>query len=248
MRLIRGRVRNVQGMRSFVFEVLVIVLGVLIALGAQEMVDDWNWNRRVAAGELKLKEEHELHFKFFAEFATVAPCVEAQIQRLKAHILARGTSTVPAPWIDDPQQPGVLRAPWRPISDSAWQAVQSEGGLMHYDAERVKEARFYYTTLRHYIARQEELRLNSQKLRILADPIALDPRSRVDLLQTLTVMGGQLDDAKLVGRQLMVTIARLGNLPDSLDLKVSGTTTYCRAQNLPLGDWKAQLALGLRDF
>ena len=41
--------KPLHGWREFAGEVGIIVIGVLIALGAEQVVDDWQWHRKVAA-------------------------------------------------------------------------------------------------------------------------------------------------------------------------------------------------------
>ena len=43
--------KPLHGWRAFVGEVGIIVVGVLLALGAQQLVDDWNWRRTVSSAE-----------------------------------------------------------------------------------------------------------------------------------------------------------------------------------------------------
>ena len=50
------RVRGAHA-RGLVTEIAVIVVGVLIALGAGQVVETWNWQHKVAVGEQQLLQE-----------------------------------------------------------------------------------------------------------------------------------------------------------------------------------------------
>jgi len=52
-----GMIRS-RSWRGFIAEIMVIVLGVLIALAAGNVAEDLNWRRKVAAGERQLLREH----------------------------------------------------------------------------------------------------------------------------------------------------------------------------------------------
>lgn len=43
--------KALHGWREFAGEVGIIVIGVLIALGAEQLVEDWRWHERLAAAQ-----------------------------------------------------------------------------------------------------------------------------------------------------------------------------------------------------
>lgn len=43
--------KPLHGWREFAGEVGIIVIGVLIALGAEQLVEDWRWHERLAAAQ-----------------------------------------------------------------------------------------------------------------------------------------------------------------------------------------------------
>jgi hypothetical protein len=49
--------KPLHGWREFLGEVGIIVIGVLIALGAEQVVDDWQWHRKVGAVRKALMSE-----------------------------------------------------------------------------------------------------------------------------------------------------------------------------------------------
>jgi hypothetical protein len=239
--------KPLHGWREFVGEVSVIVLGVLIALAAEELVVEWTWERKVDAGEEELRSEQQVGFGYLAEFITVAPCLDAQIEALRSHLTNERTYSAPVPLITDNTMSGVMRAPWRPISDGVWQSLVSEGTVTHMKTDRQKWAVQYYTQMKNYSVNQEGLRDRIQRLRVLADPLPIDPHSRIALLMDLATMRSEVSDNVLVGRQMMATISRLGNAPPEEDQLESGTLAYCKAHGLPIGDWKAHLAIGMTE-
>ena len=52
--------------RGFFAEIAVIVVGVLIALAAGQWLEEWNWGRKVVAGEQKLLREARINIRYAA--------------------------------------------------------------------------------------------------------------------------------------------------------------------------------------
>ena len=61
-----------MGWKAFWSEIIIVILGVLIALAANEAVQNWNWQNKVREGETRLKMDAEEVFHILAE--TVMRC------------------------------------------------------------------------------------------------------------------------------------------------------------------------------
>jgi hypothetical protein len=89
--------KPLHGWREFVGEVGIIVIGVLIALGAEQLIERWQWQQKVDETTVQL--DAELHRDAVSAYRwlIVAPCVDGQLQAIDTALAsARQTHTLPA--------------------------------------------------------------------------------------------------------------------------------------------------------
>ena len=77
------QLKPLRGWREFSGEVGVIVLGVLIALGAQQVVEAINWKREVAGLRDAVREEINLDLGTYPYRARQKPCIAARLDELQ---------------------------------------------------------------------------------------------------------------------------------------------------------------------
>ncbi len=75
--------KPLQGWRVFCGEVGIIVLGVLIALAAQQLVEAWQWRNEVAGFRDAVREEMELDLGTYPYRARQKPCITARLGELQ---------------------------------------------------------------------------------------------------------------------------------------------------------------------
>lgn len=120
-----------------------VVLGVLIALGAQQVVDDIQWRKAVRVTEEALASEIAASVVHSAERQMVYPCLRARLNQLVAKINADDPR-----WIGDPMPlgneatgapmlPAAYRTPDRDWDDSVWEAAKGSGVFTHMPRQRV---------------------------------------------------------------------------------------------------------------
>ena len=68
-----------MGWRAFWSEIVIVVLGVAIALAANEAVQAWNWRNKVSDAETRLQGDITFAFLWSAETAASQPCIDAQL-------------------------------------------------------------------------------------------------------------------------------------------------------------------------
>ena len=91
------KLRPRDGWRVFSGEVGVIVLGVLIALVAQQVAEDWQWRQNVARTKSDLNAQISTAVANSAERAAVDPCLSQRLSQLAIKVAAsRGE------WTGDP--------------------------------------------------------------------------------------------------------------------------------------------------
>lgn len=243
-----GSRRQVRDWRDFTREILIIVVGVLIALGASHVAEQWTWQRRVDAAETQLRIESEGNLAYAAEAVVVGPCLQAQLLVLRDRILASGDTLDPAPVHEDGFAEFVFRAPSRPFATTIWNALSADGTVPHLEEWR----RFRYAQIDTQVAVMAGMAAETDRfvgrLRVLGSPIALDAATRARLVEGIEEQRYRSRLHALMALQVMGAVRDLGHLREDRSavdtlLADSGTLAFCREQGLAVDDWQQQLAL-----
>jgi len=233
--------------RAFTREIAIVVIGVLVALGADDVADGWKWQRKLEAGEDALRREAAFNFTYAAEQVVVGPCIQAQVDAARDRVLASGATLLPAPVFHEPSHDFVYRLPSRVYVDSAWQALNSDGTTGYMVGARRGSYASFYRQVRDLGFRRDEIDVVTSRLLLLGRAIPLDSATRANLAGDLMQVGGQSRRQTLVAGQIMASMRDLGIAPRAADVDAeladtSGTMEFCKAHGLPLADWKQQLA------
>jgi hypothetical protein len=228
--------KPLHGWREFAGEVGVIVLGVLIALGFQQVVEDLHWRGEVRDAKAALRVEVGSHYENAVEQAMAAPCIDQQLVDLEKGLLARGPYR-PVPIYRD-QLEYTYRAPARNWPDDVWRSTISEGVDSHFDRQLRLALASHYAS----VARQSALRDQAQttffKMSILARPIQPDAATRTELAAELEQARGVYKFLDIISNQILWDVRDMGMTPDgkalAKDLSTSGTLNFCRAHHLAL--------------
>lgn len=236
----RGRPRWMapHGWSVFIGEIVVVIVGVLIALGAGELVAAWSWQRKVVDAEKQLAEELKRSYRPAMEQAVVEPCIQAQLARLSKRVMASGDVLEASPVFESRIGDTVVVFPNRTFVDATWVALLDDGTLPHMGSER----RQRYASAYRQFARLEAMNADGTRSRgrllSLGLPIPLDPVTRANLLGELGEQGVRSRFQALLAIQGMRIVDDLGHTPDraSIDafLDASVTVNHCRAEGLPL--------------
>lgn len=76
--------KPLHGWREFLAEISIIVIGVLLALGAQQAVDAWNWRSEVSAFRTAVDHELSLDLGTYQHRFRQADCVSRRLDQLDA--------------------------------------------------------------------------------------------------------------------------------------------------------------------
>lgn len=193
-RLIRLNPPN--GWNAVAWELAIVVVGVLIALGAQQAVEELRWRDEVRLTEDALTIEIADSVLHASERQMVNRCLGDRL----THLIGKVSSNK-GPWSGDPlplprtasgvttTTPAAYRTPNRPWNDDVWVATQNGGVFSHMPRERVAAFAKVY-------ARMEGLRKVNEfehqvfpELLYLSFDTGLDAAARQRALATL----GRLD-------------------------------------------------------
>jgi hypothetical protein len=120
-----------QGGREFLKEYLIIVVGVLTALAAEQGVEALHWRHQVAAAEEELKAPFAREVRNAAVREATGPCVDQRLAQLSS-ILQRAADSGRLPPL------GPLGRPPAPAwTVGTWDALVSAGALAHMPQQKM---------------------------------------------------------------------------------------------------------------
>jgi hypothetical protein len=127
-----------QGVREFLKEYVIIVVGVLTALGAEQLAEHLRWEKAVEEARASIHQEIAFNGGFFLERSRGRPCVAELLGRVSGALSAAETSGRSGVVPDVPYN---LSAQ---ISDAQWQAARSAQVLPHFPSAELADLGRYY--------------------------------------------------------------------------------------------------------
>ena len=119
--------KPLHGWRAFVGEVGIIVVGVLIALGAEQVVEAVHWKSTAAQADSAIREEVARNGGVYDERALIQHCADTRLEEL-TNLLKQVRQTRALPDI------GLIgNPPDRLTVQTAWNEAASSGALTHMD-------------------------------------------------------------------------------------------------------------------
>ena len=241
-----------MGWKAFWSEIVIVVLGVAIALAANEAVEELNWQHKVADAETRLQGDIAWAFLWSAEKSISQPCIDARLAALGNNVLTSGDTLRPEPVIRALNLQSVVRLPNRPFRFPVWDALLADGTANHFPPERQALLGRISDNMAQSRAYEAEIRRLGGSLLVMRDPIALDPVVRADLLTNMNNLRALIALEALNSKQRMRLIADSGSAPSNQVIErflnvdgkhaagadFSGMTAFCKAQGLPVGDWR----------
>jgi hypothetical protein len=167
--------KPLHGWRAFVGEVGIIVVGVLIALGAEQVVETIHWRHQLDAERKALDDDVASTWDAMSARQIIQQCVDRRLDELGL-VFARHEQSKALGIIGPIGRPGVWSA-----SQGALQMATADGSLSHMP---FKEKRKYFAVAADYdiFARTaNEERDSWRTLQALDDPAALDAEDWRDL-------------------------------------------------------------------
>jgi len=244
------RLQPLHGWNAVAWEIVVVMLGVLLALAAQQWIDDWTWRARAADSTARIKKELETHYTWSVEWRMTKPCIVAQIDRLGQRIIRSGDHLEPAPVYSEPGLADyVLRLPSKTYDTGAWTTAISDGVVPHLKSTDRLEMSFHYAVLRAIIDRTALNDADYQRLFSLSRPMPLDASVRFELLLRLDEMRGRAELMDLEAAELIGHITNLRAAPSPAEARKRiasfGTYRFCRAHGLPMKSFEQASAPGV---
>ncbi|HET9161604.1 MAG TPA: hypothetical protein VFN88_13415, partial [Caulobacteraceae bacterium] len=182
-----------RGFREFLKEYFIIVVGVLTALGAEQVVQQIDWNTRVKDAEGDMQAElHENARAAFARLTTVN-CATAQIEARRNALISNREGGAPVPRFSPYRRSAQL---W---STDAWESAHSLQLTGHLPTDRMQRygrAFAMAAIFRDQQRREQELKPGVDMMSTVgAHPSPMERDRQLLALQELEEQSNRLDNA-----------------------------------------------------
>jgi hypothetical protein len=143
--------KPLHGWREFAGEVGIIVIGVLIALAADQAIETWQWREKVATAKESIDLELNTQLDYSEEVMGLSRCAPHFIDALESAILRHDSKAIGT--LHDTQPPFVPR-PWR---STAWQAAMSTEVADHFKRGELAQYAFMSNSFEDVRRAQESI-------------------------------------------------------------------------------------------
>jgi hypothetical protein len=212
--------KPLHGWRAFFGEVGIIVLGVLIALSAEQVAEWFHWQSKVRESEAAIARDLALASDLASERVAIARCSEHRLVFLRSAILASGDdwNTVVPQSTDGLSFGNVYGVPARSWNTQVWDSFVADGTIAHFDPERARTYALLYHTIRLMAAdNQDELNTESA-LYILGDKnVTLSPDAKLGLIRIIDGLRNKNRLMAATSRQILRRIQDNDYLPSLAD-------------------------------
>ena len=180
----------IHGWRALAGEMGVIIVSVLIALGAQQLVEWRDWNQKAASTEEAIKAELGIAAMMGHERRMIQPCLQGKIRELANKLTASDGAWGASPMnassaLYSNVLPPAYRAPSRVFLSDAWTIAMADGTVNYLPSSRVHQYSELYSQVDHMRQLQEEEQKAGASLAPLSYNGRLDDRTRAEMIARL---------------------------------------------------------------
>jgi hypothetical protein len=176
-----------HGVREFLKEYVIIVVGVLTALGAEQAVEWLHWRGEVARAEGDLRADAQVVLHNMANRLAIQPCLDRRLEYLQQQLLESGAGWKPvAPFITKGPPAGSAYA--HPMVDwprTAWTNAVATTTATHIPSEELTRYSRIFDTAARIAADQAAEHEVSSELNVLGAPVVLTPDQKVEFLRVI---------------------------------------------------------------
>lgn len=230
--------KPLNGWRVFAGEVGIIVLGVLIALGASQLVENWQWRQQVKQADEVFREEMtDATLNAYMQLA-IEPCLRAQLAEIKNKLDApagtwRGLGEK-LNWagVDsaEPKTPVPYSGSsgFAVITTAGWENALANGTVDHLPLTRTIMLSRAYAAAKRLSENQREEEKAAAMLDALGTDKILGAEPRLAMLQRISDIERILFEIRLNSRQVLLNAkqAGLGFTNESLHGGEQGTHAF----------------------
>jgi hypothetical protein len=205
-----------HGVREFLKEYIIIVVGVLTALAAEQGVEWLHWRERAAEGRARLVAEIGHHYLVAEERLRVQSCLDRQLTKIEDRVLASGSNLAPLPLFGSTSIfPEVYRVPARSLTASAWQSVISESLSSHLTEKERGLLPIHYSQFDKFRELTAEEDVAAGSLMALSKPLPMDAQIKTNFVSIIEHERFRNRQMGILARQMTRRIDNLGYTPTS---------------------------------
>ncbi|MEI6641870.1 MAG: hypothetical protein WCL10_07510 [Novosphingobium sp.] len=243
--------KPLHGWKEFLNEIFVIVIGVLIALGFEQVVEELHWQHKVHDGEERLDNELKAVYRAAILQVVVAPCVNRQFDALEERVLKSGATLDPATAIPlsdrmtwtGAAQPVILTR-HRLMPTGVWATLNADGTILHMPLRQQRRLGLIYNFAQTY----GEAATHLDGLSDLSRPVPLDPAVRYLMMERIQATRNAHFAMTNAAVQIAANLKEMGLAPGvpqteaDLGQDIAPSLSACKRAGYPLADWQAALA------
>ena len=213
--------KPLHGWREFAGEVGIIVLGVLLALGAEQVVESVQWASKARAAKFELHQQIVLAWVFGQEREALRQCVDQYLTGLAKDVVSSPPLWRPIPMQYCGHRSGrVYTPPNRPWPTEVWRSVETEGTVSHLGASYSRQASFLFDFIKTMDDENTVESNEAAALNALAYPITLTPDSKAEFVKSIERLHYHNDMMTLMSLQMQAQIRDLGETPTPQELSM----------------------------
>ena len=231
--------KPLHGWREFAGEVGIIVIGVLIALGAGQVVESFHDRQVAEEARENVRAEAALDVGFIQSRLAAQPCIERRLAELSEILGKAGAGSL------QPQPTWIARPPTVPFFTARWQAATASGRNSLFPAKEQEQFGMLYQIFgryNDYQPREQEVWADLRALETWQGP--LGPEARVAFAKSLQQAKYLAWDLNYAGTYALRTGAAMGLLskqprgePDAICYPITtARADALRRLNGPLGE------------
>jgi hypothetical protein len=133
--------KPLRGWREFIGEVGVIVLGVLIAIGFEQIAEQIHWESEVRSARSALKTEMQQPDRVFTYRVAAQPCIARRLDEIST-LVEQAAKHAPVPRVGS-----VIPDIGNALNDNVWETYRASQTLAHFGDEELGLLGIYYTQL-----------------------------------------------------------------------------------------------------
>jgi hypothetical protein len=181
------RPKPVHGWREFLKEVGIVVLGVLIALSAEQTVEWFHWRHEAGQAETHLRRDAAVILDDMLERLEIQKCQDGRLTLMRDRLLASGANwTAMPPFYTTGAPAGSTYAhPMRSWPTTSWSNAVASTAATHLPDEQLNHyARIFAAAEREANDQTTEHEASSE-LNVLGLPLTLSPDQKVTVLRII---------------------------------------------------------------
>jgi hypothetical protein len=204
-----------HGVREFLKEYVIIVVGVLTALGAEQGVEWLHWRHEVAQAHADLKDEVEVNARWFRYSTVEDACLLGRLPEYAA-------------WAKGGAKPAFIGVATFPVTgESVWDIVKASQVVTHMPLqERVAYSRLYNTSANEMLVMAEVRKAATQLYRYEDEarlPPEADDRLSGDVAEMRQMLTIHRSNAAVLLKQATDLIGPLGPMSEAGKARLTKT-------------------------